>query len=74
MFPRCGVGRGNGSCEAFDGLGCVGLHAGEDVLVGLHRERDVGVTEAFADDFHGHAFSDEQTPVGVVQIVEADPW
>ena len=30
-------------------------HAGQQVLVGVHRERGVGVPEAFADDFHRDA-------------------
>ncbi len=39
------------------------------MLVGLHRERDVGVPEPLADDLEGDAVLDEQTPVGVAKIM-----
>ena len=48
------------------------LHAGQDVLVGLDREGDVGVAEPFADDLDGDAFLDEQAAVGVAEVVEPD--
>ena len=56
------------------GAGCVGLHAGQDVLVGLHREGDVGVPEPLADDLYRDAVLDEQAAVGVAEIMEADRW
>ena len=39
------------------------MHAGQVVLVGLHGVRDVGVTEAFADDFHWDPVLDQQAAV-----------
>ena len=71
MFPR--VVRGLlalGSRESFDGVRGIFLHTGKEVLIGLHRQRDVGVAEAFADDLDRYAFLDEQASVGVPQVVE----
>jgi len=47
----------------------VRLHAGEDVLVDLHRERDAGVTEAFADDLDWDVGLEEEGGVCVPQVV-----
>jgi hypothetical protein len=32
-------------------LGCIGLHAGHDMAVGVERERDRAVAQSFGDDF-----------------------
>ena len=48
------------------------LHAGEDVLVGLDGEGDVGVTEPFADHLHRDEVLDEQGAVGVAEVVQSD--
>jgi hypothetical protein len=58
--------------ESFDGVRCVVLHSGKEVLVGLHRQRDVRVAEAFADDLDRHPFLDQEAPVGVAAVVEPD--
>ncbi len=53
------------------GGGCgVGPDAGQNVLVGLPCEGDVGVTEPLGHDLDGDAFLDEQAPAGVTQVVE----
>jgi hypothetical protein len=49
---------------------CLGLHAGEDVLADAHRERDVRVGEALADDLHGHARLEQERGVGVAEVVQ----
>jgi hypothetical protein len=36
--------------QGSEGPCCVGAHAGQDVLVGVDRERGVGVPEAFGHD------------------------
>lgn len=41
-----------------------GAHAGEQVLVGVDGEGDVGVAEPFADDLDRYAVHDEQRGVG----------
>ena len=51
----------------------VGLHAGEDVLVGDHGEGGAWVPEPFGDDFHRDAGGDEQRRVRVAKIMQADP-
>jgi hypothetical protein len=75
-FLRCSpvslVGGGAGRVSRSVALAASALHAGQDVLVGLHRERDVGVTEPFADDFHRDAIFDQQAAVRVAQIVKSD--
>src|SRR5437870_9925579 len=38
-FPRVTFGRGSGLGEPLGRAGGVGLHAGQDVLIGLHRVR-----------------------------------
>jgi hypothetical protein len=48
------------------------LHAGDDVLVGGHRESWGGVAEPFGDDFDGDACFEEQGGVGVAEVVEPD--
>jgi hypothetical protein len=53
-------------------VGGGGLHAGQDVLVGLDGEGRAGVTEPFADDLDRYAGGDEQGAVGVAQVVQAD--
>jgi hypothetical protein len=68
-FHRLGWCRWNGCGEPLVGAGGVGLHAGQDVLVGLDGEGDVGVAESLTDDLDGDAFLDEQAPVGVAQVV-----
>lgn len=50
------------------------LHAGDDVLVGGHRESGGGVAESFGDDFDGDAGFEEQGGVGVAEVVEPDSW
>jgi hypothetical protein len=56
-----------------EGTGGVGLHAGQDVLVGVDGERGHGVTESFADHLDRHASLDEQRAVGVaVAILRAE--
>lgn len=70
-FLRLGTGRGNGFGEALESGGGVGAHPGQEMLVGLDRVGDVGVAEALGHDLHRDAFLDEQAPVGVAQVVEA---
>lgn len=50
------------------------LHAGDDVLVGGHRESGGGVPEAFGDDLDRHAGLEEQGGVGVAEVVEPERW
>ena len=45
------------------------LHAGQDVLVGHHGERGVGVPKPFGDDLDRHAVTQQQAGVGVAEIV-----
>ena len=49
-----------------------GAHAGDEVLVGGHGEAGVGVAEAFGDNLDRCAGGDEQTGVGMAQIVKAN--
>lgn len=63
---------GGSGDELGEAGGGVGAHAGEQVLVGVHGERGVGVTEAFADHFDRHSGGDEQRRVGVSEVVESD--
>ena len=58
--------------EVGEAVGCFGAHAGEQVLVGVNRERRVRVAESLGHDFHGDAGGDEQAGVGVAQVVEPD--
>jgi len=44
--------------EFLEDAGGLGLHAGQDMLVGVDGERRVGVAEAFGDDFDGYTFFD----------------
>src|SRR5881227_2654084 len=73
-FYRVVRGRWNGVAgdEVFEELGGVGLHAGEDVLVGLDGEGRAGVAESFAYDLDGDAGGDEQAGVGMANVVQAD--
>lgn len=71
-FPRARFGRGNGLGEPLGRRACVGSHAGQEVLVGLHREGDVGVAEPFADHLDVDPVLDEQAPMRVAQIMEPD--
>ena len=71
-FHRVRARWGNGCRETFEGARRVGLHAEEEVLVGLDCVGDVGVTESFAHDFDRYAFFDEEAAVGVAEVVEAD--
>ena len=48
------------------------LHAGQDVLVGRHREPGCRVSEAFAHDLDRDAGFEEQGGVGVAEVVEPD--
>ena len=50
----------------------VGLHAGQDVLVGRDRERDVRVAEPLAHDLDRHSRLDEQRAVRMAELVQAD--
>ena len=68
-FPRVTIGRRNGTSEALSRARRVGLHPGQEVLVGLDRVSDVGVPEPLAHDLHGHSLLDEQAPVGVAQVM-----
>ena len=52
-----------------EGAGGVGLHAGQDVLVGVDGERWVGVTESLGHDLHRYTGGDEQGAVGVADVV-----
>jgi hypothetical protein len=63
-----------GGDECGESLGCGGAHARQQVLVGVHGERRVGVTEAFGHDLDRGPVSDEQRRVGVAQVVEPHPW
>jgi hypothetical protein len=54
------------------GAGCAGLHAGQDVLVGVDGEHRCRVAEAFAHNLDGDAGSDQQRAVRVAQVVQAD--
>jgi hypothetical protein len=55
-----------GRDEPGEAVGGFGAHAGEQVLVGVHREDRVGVPEPFGDDLDRGARCDEQRSVGVV--------
>ena len=52
--------------------GGVVLHSGKHVLVGRHRERGVGMAEAFGDDLYRDPVTQQKAGVGVAQIVEPD--
>lgn len=60
-----GVAEDGGS----EGGCCLGLHAGQDVFVDIHGERDAGVAEAFADDFGVDALLQQDRGAGVAQVV-----
>jgi hypothetical protein len=51
--------------------GCC-AHARQEVLVGVHGEGRMLVTEPLADDLDRHASGDEQRGVGAAGVVEAD--
>ena len=53
-----------------EAMGGFGAHAGEQVLVGVNRERRVCVAESFGHDLDGDAGGDEQAGVGVAQVVK----
>jgi len=55
-----------------EGVRGVVLHAGQDVLVGHHRERRIGVTEPFGHDLDRHSVPQQQGGVGVSEVVEPD--
>lgn len=44
-------------------------HAGQQVLVGVHDEGRVGVTEAFTDDLDRDAGHGQERGVGVAEVV-----
>jgi hypothetical protein len=62
-----------GGDEAGESLGGGAAHARQQVLIGVHRERWVGVTEALGHDLDRGAVSDEQRRVRVAQVVEPNP-
>jgi hypothetical protein len=65
---------GSGGDEGGELFGSGRAHAGQQVLVGVHRERRVRVAETLAHHLDRHADGDEQRRVRVAQIVEADAW
>ncbi len=48
------------------------MHAGQDVLVGRHRERRGRVAEAFGHDLDGHAGLEQQRGVRMSEVVKPD--
>ncbi len=56
--------------EVGEGMGGLGNHAGKQVLVGVNRERWVGMAESFRHDPDGDAGGDEQAGMGVAQVVK----
>ena len=63
--PPGGTGRRFQDCG--ESAGGFLLHAGEDVLVGRHREGGCRVAESFADDLDGNAGFEKQRGVGVAE-------
>ena len=53
-----------------EAVGGFGAHPREQMLVGVNRERRVGVAESFGHDFDGDAGGDKQAGVCVSQVVE----
>ena len=49
-----------------------GAHAGDEVLVGGHGEAGMGMAKSFRDNLDRRTRGDEQTRVGMAQVVEAD--
>jgi hypothetical protein len=58
-----------GGEEFAESGGSIFLHSGDDVLVGGHGERRVGVAESFGDDLDRYSVSQQQAGVGVAQVV-----
>jgi hypothetical protein len=58
--------------EVGEAVGGFGTHAGEQVLVGVDRERRVGVAESFGHNLDRDAGGDKQPGMGVAQVVEPD--
>lgn len=56
---------GMGGEKFAEGSGSVFLHSGDDVLVGRHRERRVGMSEAFGHDLDRHPVAEQEAGVGV---------
>jgi hypothetical protein len=48
-------------------------HAWQEVLVGVHGERRVGVTEPFGYNLDRHTVGDEKPGVGVAKVMKTDP-
>jgi hypothetical protein len=63
---------GRAACEELGEALCgFGLHAGEHVLVGRHREAGCGVAEPFADDLDRHSGFEQQSRVRVTETADA---
>jgi hypothetical protein len=50
------------------------LHAGKNVLVHAHRERDAGVPETLAHHLGWDTCGESEGRPRVPEIMEADPW
>lgn len=59
VLPVRGRRSGRRPDQVFEDQRRLGLHPGEDVLVGLDCERRLGVAEPFAHDFDWHARFEE---------------
>ena len=72
LRPPWRRGYGRVGDESSEDRGGVGLHAGQDVLVGGDRERRGGMAEPFTDHFEWNTGFEEQGGVGVAEVVESD--
>ena len=68
-----GAGRSRRGDQTLEHSCCFGLHAGEDMLVGVDGERRVGVSEPFRDDLDRYPGFDEQRAMSVTDVMEPDP-
>lgn len=68
-----GLGQLLGVDEVLEDPSCLGLHHGEDVLVGVDGERRVGMTQALGDHLHRNPGLDQQGAVSVADVVESHP-
>src|SRR5215217_67601 len=59
--------------QVSDGRGCVSVHAGNDMAVGLEGEGDAGVAEALADYLGRDPGLEGGRRVAVAHVVQADP-
>ena len=53
-------------------VGCLAVHGGQHVGVGVQGQRDRGVTEAFRHDFDRYARGQQQRGMRVADVVQTD--